>query len=78
MSTLLTVSKSTKKLGKPIARFSSTWKTPLNPEWVALATKQLKGKDPKEKLTWHSPEGIKIKPFYSKADTEHIEDEISG
>jgi len=78
MSSLLVVSNTTKKLSKPIVRLSSTWKTPINPEWVTLATKQLKGKDPKEKLTWHSPEGIKIKPFYSKADTEHIEDEISG
>lgn len=29
---------------------------PLNPEWNKLAEKQLKGADPTEKLTWHSPE----------------------
>ena len=29
---------------------------PLHPEWAELAKKQLKGADPKEKLTWHTPE----------------------
>ncbi len=29
---------------------------PLNPEWVALAQKQLKGADPEELLTWRTPE----------------------
>jgi len=59
-------------------RLSSEWKTPLNEEWVELATRQLKGKDPKKKLTWTSPEGIKIKPFYSKSDVNHVEEEIAG
>ena len=29
---------------------------PLDEEWTALAKKQLKGADPGEKLTWHTPE----------------------
>ena len=29
---------------------------PLHPEWAELAKKQLKGADPAEKLTWHTPE----------------------
>ena len=29
---------------------------PLHPEWEQLAKKQLKGADPAEKLTWHTPE----------------------
>ena len=29
---------------------------PLDPEWVEMAKKQLKGADPQEKLTWRTPE----------------------
>lgn len=50
----------------------------LNEEWTALASKQLKGADPAEKLTWHTPEGIDVKPLYSSEDTENIADEIPG
>ena len=31
-------------------------KVPLHAEWAAMAQKELKGKDPEEKLTWHTPE----------------------
>ncbi|XP_067934556.1 methylmalonyl-CoA mutase, mitochondrial-like [Watersipora subatra] len=51
---------------------------PLNTEWEALAKKQLKGADPKEKLTWHTPEGIPVKPLYTKEDTDGIDLEIPG
>jgi hypothetical protein len=34
-------------------------KKPLHPEWAAMAQKELKGKDPEEKLMWHTPE-VKI------------------
>lgn len=50
---------------------------PLHPEWAALAKKQLKGKNP-EDLIWHTPEGISIKPLYSKADTKNLPDELPG
>ncbi|EDO48863.1 predicted protein [Nematostella vectensis] len=51
---------------------------PLHPEWSELAKKQLKGVDPKQKLTWHTPEGIDIKPLYTKNDTAHMSDELPG
>ena len=48
----------------------------LHPEWSALAKKALKGKDP-EVLTWHTSEGIDIKPVYTKQDRSET-DEIPG
>uniref|UniRef100_A0A1D5Q5J8 Methylmalonyl-CoA mutase, mitochondrial n=4 Tax=Macaca TaxID=9539 RepID=A0A1D5Q5J8_MACMU len=50
---------------------------PLHPEWAALAKKQLKGKNP-EDLIWHTPEGISIKPLYSKRDTTDLPEELPG
>ncbi|KAM3931422.1 methylmalonyl-CoA mutase, mitochondrial [Leptodactylus fuscus] len=49
----------------------------LHPEWAALAKKQLKGKDP-ESLRWHTPEGIVIKPLYTKRDTTELPEELPG
>lgn len=43
-----------------------------------MATKELKGKDPKEQLTWKTAEGLDIKPVYTQADTKGIPDEIPG
>ncbi len=40
--------------------------------WRALAEKELDGKAVDE-LTWHTPEGIEVKPIYSAADLEGIE-----
>lgn len=45
--------------------------------WAALARKQLKGKNP-EDLIWKTPEGISIKPVYTKTDTAAVEDELPG
>ncbi len=50
----------------------SDTKKPTLAEWEALATKQSKGLTPEE-LTWHTPEGINIKPLYTKADVENLE-----
>ena len=36
--------------------------------WQELAKKELKGADPAEKLTWHTAEGIGVKPMYTAAD----------
>lgn len=47
-------------------------KKPTLADWEALATKQSKGLTPEE-LTWHTPEGINIKPLYTKADLESLE-----
>ncbi len=35
--------------------------------WAALATKELKGRDPST-LTWDTLEGIRVKPLYTEAD----------
>ncbi|XP_044145493.1 methylmalonyl-CoA mutase, mitochondrial isoform X2 [Bufo gargarizans] len=62
------------RLGRlPTARSHQT----LHPEWAALAKKQLKGKDP-ESLRWHTPEGIVIKPLYTKRDTTELPEELPG
>ncbi|XP_032877230.1 methylmalonyl-CoA mutase, mitochondrial [Amblyraja radiata] len=49
----------------------------LHPEWAALAEKQLKGKKA-EDLIWRTPEGIAIKPLYTKRDTEDLPEELPG
>ena len=43
---------------------------PLDPEWVALAKKQLKGKNPEEELLWYTSEDITLKPLYTQKDTD--------
>ena len=40
-------------------------------QWTELATKELKGRSPDE-LTWHTPEGIDVKPLYTSEDTAHL------
>ena len=49
----------------------------LHTEWANLAKKQLKGKNP-EDLIWRTPEGINIKPVYTKADSADSADELPG
>lgn len=49
----------------------------LHPEWANLAKKQLKGKNP-EDLIWRTPEGLNIKPVYTKADSVDSPDELPG
>lgn len=58
---------------------STSWQdqAELHPEWASLAKKQLKGKDPGD-LIWHTPEGLDIKPVYTKADSAGIADELPG
>ena len=60
------------------SKCTSSEKAGLNQEWIGLAQKQLKGVDPEERLTWKTPEGIPIKPLYSKHDAEFISDELPG
>lgn len=40
---------------------------PIHEEWAASAKKAMKGKDP-NKLIWHTPEDILIKPIYTPLD----------
>ncbi|HVI51634.1 MAG TPA: methylmalonyl-CoA mutase [Candidatus Sulfotelmatobacter sp.] len=42
-------------------------------DWEALASKDLKGGSP-DSLIWDTPEGIKVKPIYTAADLEGMED----
>eukprot|EP00297_Palpitomonas_bilix_P004174 CAMPEP_0113891614 /NCGR_PEP_ID=MMETSP0780_2-20120614/14871_1 /TAXON_ID=652834 /ORGANISM="Palpitomonas bilix" /LENGTH=738 /DNA_ID=CAMNT_0000881285 /DNA_START=27 /DNA_END=2243 /DNA_ORIENTATION=- /assembly_acc=CAM_ASM_000599 len=52
---------------------------PLPQEWINLAQKELKGKDPAETLTWNTAEGIPIKPVYTSDDVvENIAGEVPG
>ena len=41
-------------------------------DWAALAAKEL-GKGGADALTWHTPEGVAVKPLYTEADLEQIE-----
>ena len=41
-------------------------------DWRAAAARDLKGADPEE-LTWHTPEGIDVKPLYTAADLDGVE-----
>ncbi len=45
---------------------------PEKANWEAAATKLLKGKSP-DTLNWKTPEGITVKPLYTKEDLESIE-----
>ena len=43
-------------------------------DWAALAARELKGRDPAE-LAWETPEGVTVKPLYTAADLEALEDQ---
>jgi methylmalonyl-CoA mutase len=40
--------------------------------WRRLATQQRKGKDPDD-LIWHTPEGLDVKPLYTRADVGDLD-----
>ncbi len=46
-------------------------KKPGAGDWHQLARKELRGKDP-ETLTWHTAEGIDVRPLYTAADLEGL------
>ena len=56
-----------------IASTASCSKRTLDAEWQCLAEKQMKGK-PLDKLLWNTPEGIEVKPLYTSADSQYLED----
>ncbi|XP_076094721.1 methylmalonyl-CoA mutase, mitochondrial-like [Mytilus galloprovincialis] len=51
---------------------------PIDQSWKEKAKKEIKGKDPDDVLMWKTPEGINVKPVYTKKDTEHVEKELPG
>jgi len=44
---------------------------PTLDDWKALAEKELRGR-PMDELTWHTPEGIDVKPLYTVEDLEGL------
>jgi methylmalonyl-CoA mutase len=44
---------------------------PSRSDWEALASKEIKGD--LDRLTWHTPEGIDVKPLYTAEDLEGLE-----
>ncbi|MEP9360822.1 methylmalonyl-CoA mutase [Sphingomonas sp. KR3-1] len=47
---------------------------PTLDQWSAAASKEVKGKD----LTWHTPEGIDVKPLYTAEDVAGIDPGLPG
>ncbi|MCF8708991.1 methylmalonyl-CoA mutase [Rhizorhapis sp. SPR117] len=47
---------------------------PTVKDWGTLASKEVKGKD----LTWHTPEGIAVKPLYTAEDIADIDPGLPG
>jgi methylmalonyl-CoA mutase len=47
---------------------------PTPADWSALAAKEVKGRD----LTWHTPEGIAVKPLYLEEDTANLDPGLPG
>ena len=47
---------------------------PTYEDWKPLADKEVKGRD----LTWHTPEGIAVKPLYTSADTADLDPGVPG
>ncbi|MFK4004096.1 methylmalonyl-CoA mutase [Qipengyuania sp. NPDC077563] len=47
---------------------------PSYDDWKARADKEVKGRD----LTWHTPEGIAVKPLYTSEDTESLDPGVPG
>ena len=43
-------------------------------DWKALADKEVKGRD----LTWHTPEGIGVKPLYTQEDVAEVDPGLPG
>jgi methylmalonyl-CoA mutase len=44
------------------------------PDWEALAVREVKGRD----LTWHTPEGIAVKPLYTHDDVASVDPGLPG
>ncbi len=51
-------------------------KVPLPAKWLEMAKKETKLDDPATDLTWVTPEGIHVKPIYTREDIKTMEDEI--
>jgi methylmalonyl-CoA mutase len=47
---------------------------PTRSDWQAAASKEVKGKD----IVWHTPEGIEVRPLYTREDIEGIDPGLPG
>ena len=47
---------------------------PTIEDWKKLSEKEVKGRD----LTWHTPEGIEVKPLYTAGDVQDLEPGLPG
>ncbi|UVI39147.1 methylmalonyl-CoA mutase [Qipengyuania spongiae] len=47
---------------------------PTYADWKPLADREVKGRD----LTWHTPEGVEVKPLYTSEDTEELDPGVPG
>ena len=47
---------------------------PKPADWTAAAAREVRGKD----LTWHTPEGIAVRPLYTAEDTESLDPGLPG
>ncbi len=47
-------------------------KKPNTRDWLDLASKEMRGGNPDD-LTWHTPEGITVKPLYTQEDMDDVE-----
>ncbi|KAI8819348.1 methylmalonyl-coenzyme A mutase-like protein [Fimicolochytrium jonesii] len=63
---------------RSLATAAPKFKVPLHDEWSEMVKKELKGKDPVETLTWNTPEGIAVKPLYTKQDVTDVPEEVPG
>lgn len=66
------------KVITPVSSRSAHTKEPLDPQWKDAASKELKGKKDVDSLVWKTPEGIEIKPVYTKTDVKDVQNEIPG
>ncbi|HEX8578524.1 MAG TPA: methylmalonyl-CoA mutase [Allosphingosinicella sp.] len=54
--------------------FAPASASPTRALWDSAAAKEVKGKD----LTWHTPEGIDVKPLYTAQDTADLDPGLPG
>ena len=47
---------------------------PTRADWQAAASKEVKGKD----IAWHTPEGIEVRPLYTREDVEGVDPGLPG
>eukprot|EP00126_Sphaerothecum_destruens_P002276 Sdes_comp15710_c1_seq1m4745 len=65
-----------KSISKTFKRFCSG--KPIPSIWTQLAAKEIKNPNPESALTWKTPEGIDVKPVYTREDVLDFPAELPG